>query len=130
MGISRCILKDITRGGTIPAGWRLAWHEPRRRVAVYAPIPLHWVMRFAREFTHRLRWAFAAPTIEKSESFEVERGRQERQRLADEYSRGYLNGRRECFDACLGAIEDECGRAKEMWQVVELLRGSSIDQQN
>lgn len=130
MKVSRRVLKSVARGGTIPPGWRMAWYEPRRRTAVYGPMPLHWILRFIREFAYRLRWVFAAPTIEKSEFLEMQRSLQERQRLADEYSRGYLAGWQECFDACLSAIEDECGRAKEVWQIGALLGGSSADQQN
>lgn len=130
MKVSRRVLKSVAQGGTIPAGWRMAWYEPRRRTAVYGPVPLHWMLRFAREFGYRLRLMFAAPTIEKSESLEMQRSQRGRQRLADEYSRGYLAGWQECFDACLSAIEDECGRAKEVWQIGELLGGSSTDQQN
>lgn len=130
MRISRRFLRGVARGGAIPLGWRIAWYEPKRRIAVYGPMPLHWVLRFAREFADRLRWVFAAPSIEKRELLEMERRQQERERLADEYSRGYLAGWRESFDSCLSAIEDECGRAKEIWQVGELLRGAPTDQQN
>lgn len=108
----------------------MAWYEPRGRIGVYAPVQIHWVLRFAREVAHRLRWALAAPTVEKSESIEMERRQLERERLAEEYLRGFLNGWGECFDACVSAIEDECGRTREIWQVGELLQEASTDQQN
>lgn len=130
MRISRRVLKDVTRGGSVPPCWRMAWYEPRRRIGVYAPIPFHWVLRFGREFARRLVWAFTAPTIDEAESLEMERRQQERELLAEEYSRGYLSGWGECFDACVTAIEDECDRTKEIWRVGELLRGTSTDQQN
>ncbi len=124
------IRKDIAAGGSAPAGWRMAWYEPKRRVGVYAPMPLHWIMRMAREIAHRLRTALAAPPIERSEFFEMQRKHQERQRLAEEYSRGYLRGWKECFDTCLDVVEDEFGRASELWIAGELMRECSTDQQN
>lgn len=128
--IRRRVTKDVACGGNVSPGWRMAWYEPRRRIGVYAPVPFHWVLRFAREFKYRLRWALAAPAIEETESLEMERRQQERERLADEYSRGYLNGWGECFDACVSAIEEECDRTKEVWRFGEFLQASSTDQQN
>ncbi len=43
--------KEVSHGGIIPRGWKLAWYEPRRRVGVYCPAPLHWIFRAARECT-------------------------------------------------------------------------------
>jgi hypothetical protein len=99
--------REVSHGGTIPSGWRFAWYEPRRRVAVYYPPPLHWLMRAARELAHRIRIAWDAPTIERTQIFQMQRMYRERQRLAEEYSRGYLVGWHECFRTCLEIVEDE-----------------------
>ena len=102
-------------GAVIPRGWRLAWYEPRRRVGVYFPAPLHLVLRISRELAYRWRIAMAAPTIERAEVFEMQRAHRERERLADEYARGYLNGWRECFRACLDVVEEELDRGQDTW---------------
>lgn len=124
------IRKEIPRGGPVPMGWRMAWYEPRRRIGVYGPVPLHWLLRFGREIFHRVRKTIADPRIERAEMAEMQRTHEEQQRLADEYARGYLNGWRECFHACLTTIEDELDRANEVWDVGELLRGHSSTQGN
>lgn len=108
---------EATHGGIIPRGWKFAWYEPRRRVAVYYPPPLHWLMRAAREFAYRLRVAWDAPAIERSQIFEMQRLYRERQRLAEEYSRGYLIGWHECFRACLEIVEDELTRPSDLLEI-------------
>jgi hypothetical protein len=100
------VRRDAGHGAVIPRGWRMAWYEPRRRVGVYLPAPLHLVFRVLRELAYRWRTAMAAPTIEHAEVFEMQRAHRERERLADEYARGYLNGWRECFRACLDVVEE------------------------
>lgn len=130
VSIRRMVRRDVPHGGPVPAGWRLAWYEPRRRVAVYGPVPLHWVLRFGRELFHRLRKVVATRGIERAEIADMQRKHAEQERLADEYSRGYLNGWRECFHACLTTVEDEFDRANEVWEVGELLRGRTSDRGN
>ena len=49
----------------------------------------------------------------------------ERQRLADEFSEGYLSGWRECYAACLDAVETEMRTAEDIWAAGELLVGES-----
>jgi hypothetical protein len=119
----RCLQKSVVQGGRIPWGWRRAWQEPKRRAAVYSPAGLHWIFRLARELVHRVCGAIAAPSIEVAEAFEIERTHRERQRLAEEYSRGYLAGWRGCFDACMAAVEDELANASDVWEMGELLSG-------
>jgi len=111
------IRREVTHGGVIPRGWRFAWYEPRRRVAVYFPPPLHWLLRAVREFAHRARLAWQAPPIERSQVFEMQRIYRERQRLAEEYSRGYLVGWHECFRACIEVVEDELTRPADLLDV-------------
>jgi hypothetical protein len=45
----------------------------------------------------------------------MERAQQVRQRLAEEYSRGYLAGWRQCSDACVAAVEEELAVTREIW---------------
>jgi hypothetical protein len=96
--------REITWGARIPRGWSMAWYEPRRRVAVYFPAPLHWMARLARELGWRLQVAWNALPQERHESCEMQRVFCERQRIAEEYARGYLDGWEECFDAWTRAM--------------------------
>jgi hypothetical protein len=115
------VRREVSHGGVIPRGWRLAWYEPRRRVGVYYPAPLHWLLRALREIVHRVRMAVRAPGIERAEVFQMQRTHQERQRLAEEYARGYMAGWGECFRACLSAVEEEIGRVDDSWDVGSFL---------
>jgi hypothetical protein len=109
--------REVSHGGTTPRGWQFAWYEPRRRVAVYYPPPLHWLLRGARELAHRLRVAWDAPTVERAHVFQMQRAHRERQRLAEEYSRGYLVGWQECFRACLEIVEDELTHPSDLLDI-------------
>lgn len=113
--------REAGHGGVIPSGWRMAWYEPPRRVGVYYPAPLHWVLRALREFSYRLRVSLHAPRIERAQAFEMNRAHHARQRLAEEYARGYMCGWRECYDACMDAVEDEISRTSDVWEIGELL---------
>ena len=113
--------REIGRGGVIPRGWKLAWYEPRRRIGVYYPVPLHWIARMLCEFGYRLRLALRAPRVERAEFMAMQRTYTNQQRMADEYSRGYMAGWRECYQACVDAIEGEMDRAEEVWDVGALL---------
>jgi hypothetical protein len=115
--------REVGHGGTIPRGWRLAWYEPRRRVGVYFPVPLHWVCRALREIVHRVRIALRAPSIECAQVFEMQRVHRKRQDLAEEYARGYMAGWHECFEACLVAVEDELTRTDDVWELGSMLTG-------
>ena len=115
--------RDAGHGGFVPRGWRLAWYEPRRRVGVYCPPPLHWFARALREFRHRMRTAWRAPDSEGAQFFEMRRRHRERLRLADEYARGYMAGWGECFRACQEAIEDEMARTGGVWSMGATLAG-------
>lgn len=113
--------REVGHGGMVPRGWRMAWYEPRRRVGVYYPSPLHWLLRAMREIVYRVRIAVRAPEIECTQIFEMQRTHRDRQHLADEYARGYLVGWRECFHTCLAAVEDELGRSDDVWEIGALL---------
>jgi len=113
--------KEVPQGAEVPQGWRRAWHEPKRHVDVFSPWPLHWVLRFGRELLHRIRVAINAPPIELAETLEMQRHLEERQHPADEYSRGYLVGWRECFEDCLAAAKAEVDDAAYVWDVGDSL---------
>ena len=116
--------REAGHGATVPRGWRMAWYEPRRRVGVYYPAPLHRVLRAARECAYRMRIAVRAPSIELAQVFEMQRAHRDRQRFADEYARGYLVGWRECFHTCLEAVDEELARADDVWELGGILDGS------
>jgi hypothetical protein len=97
--------REVTFGARIPRGWRIAWYEPQRRVAVYFPLPLHWLAEAFREIAWRAGIAWNALRRERHESEEMQRVFRERQRLAEEYAAGYLAGWHECLDACVEALE-------------------------
>lgn len=113
--------REVGHGGIVPRGWQMAWYEPRRRMGVYYPAPLNWVLRALREFSYRLRVAVAAPGIERAQVFEMQRTHRERERLAEEYARGYMAGWRECFQACLDAVEDEISRVDDAFDAASWL---------
>lgn len=130
MNIGRFVRREVAQGGKVPAGWRMAWYEPRRHIAVYGPIFLHWLLRLAHEFVYRVHNAIAAPAIEQVEIAEMRKSHREKERFAEEYSRGYLNGWRDCLDACVAAVEDEFSRTSQVWEAGETLREYSADQRN
>jgi hypothetical protein len=105
--------KEVGRGGTVPNGWRMAWYEPQQRVGVYFPILFHWLLRGFREFKYRVHIALDSPRIERAEAYRMQRSQRERERLAEEYARGYMAGWQECFRACLDAVEEEIACASD-----------------
>jgi hypothetical protein len=97
---------------------------------VYFPFPLHWIARAFLEIAYRLRLALRAPQPERAEFISMQRSHADQQRMADEYSRGYMAGWRECYQACIDAIEGEMDRAEEMWDVGALLTNKDSGPQN
>src|SRR6185437_5248629 len=110
MKLNLRLRKEVGHGGMIPRGWQMAWYEPRRRVGVYYPSPWHWIARGMRHVIYRVRLALDALGMEGAQCLAIQRANGERQRLADEYARGYMRGWRECFRTCVDAIEDEMSR--------------------
>ena len=102
--------RELGHGARVPRGWRMAWYEPRRRVGVYFPAPLHVVARAWRDFRYRLRVAREAYALEHADFVAMQREHAERERMADEYARGYLNGWRECYRDCIAVLESEFTR--------------------
>jgi hypothetical protein len=121
MKIEKVLRREVTHGGVIPRGWQMAWYEPRRRVGVYYPKPLHWILRVLREIQHRAKTALRAPVIEREEVFQMQRLHKEREKMAEEYARGYMSGWRECFQTCMNAVEEEISRADDAWNLGSLL---------
>jgi hypothetical protein len=113
--------REVGHGGNVPSGYQLAWYEPKRRMGVYFPAPLHWLLRVLRELSHRLQIALRAPRIECDEVFQMQRAHRERERLSEEYARGYISGWRECFHVCLDAVEEEIDRVDQAWDVGSML---------
>jgi hypothetical protein len=37
MNLFNRLRKEVGHGGSIPAGYQLAWYEPRRRMGIYFP---------------------------------------------------------------------------------------------
>ncbi len=130
MGMARLFCRQLAQGARVPAGWRQAWYEPRRRVGVYSPMPLHWILRLVRECAYRVTNAVTAPTIEQAQRVAMRRREEERQQMADEYSRGYLAGWRACFDACLSVVEGEMEGANSVWEFGGWVAGSSAQREN
>jgi hypothetical protein len=113
--------KEVGNGRFVPRGWQMAWYEPRRRIGVNYPAPFNWVFRTRRDFGYRLQIALRAPGMEHAQVFEMQRRHRERERLADEYARGYMSGWQECFRACLDAVEDEIARVGDTFDAATLL---------
>lgn len=65
-----------------------------------------------------------------AEAGSLDRADEYRERLAQEYSRGYQAGWRECFGTCLQAIEDEIASADEIWRIGAVLTNSGTSQQD
>lgn len=124
MKLGKHLRKEVTHGGVIPPGWQLAWYEPRRRLGVYYPAPLHWILRAIRELRHRAQLAVRSPGMEHDEVFQMQRLHKERERLAEEYARGYLSGWRECFQTCLTAVEEEISASDRAWDIGAFLADS------
>lgn len=93
------IRQELGHGAAPRKGWRMAWYEPRRRVGVFFPAPLHRIAGALRELKWRVEVARKAPTRERHEVFDVQRAYREEQKLAAEFARGYLRGWQECVDA-------------------------------
>jgi hypothetical protein len=109
--------REVGHGGRIPRGWRMAWYEPKRRVGVYYPPPMHWLLRVWREIAYRVRLALRAPLLERAQSFELQRANHQRRRLAEEYANGYMAGWQECYAAWLDTFEEECSRSGDIWEL-------------
>jgi hypothetical protein len=120
------LLRDLGFAEKEPPGWAMAWYEPQRRVKVCAPVGLHWLARWAREFWWRVGLALSAPERERNESQEMQRRIRESQRLAQEYARGYLAGWRECRVACVEAGAGVAELAAEADLAEELLDSTGL----
>jgi hypothetical protein len=118
------VRREIGHSGRVPRCWRMAWYEPSRRLGVYYPMPLHWIFRAARKVLYRLLLALRAPGVDTAEVLAMQRAYRHRQKLADEYARGYVNGWRECFAECLHVVEEEITRSDQVWDVGSMLSGT------
>lgn len=113
--------REIGHGGKVPCGWGMAWYEPRRRVGIYYPAPLHWILRTVRGCVYRIRIALDAPGKEGSQFFELQRAQHNRRELSEEYANGYMAGWQECYDVCVEAMQEELGKPGSIWDIGALL---------
>jgi len=125
MSFFKRLWKEVPQGGIAPTGWRMAWYEPQRQVEVHTAMPLHWLARTLREIRYRINVAVTAPAMDQEQALVLERAHKDRERLAEEYSNGYMAGWRECFDACLQAVEEEITSADEVWRMGAALADSA-----
>ncbi len=86
---------------------------------------VNWASSAAREIAYRLRLAISAPDRDRAAELERRRAYAEQQRLAAEYSEGYLAGWHDCYAACVSAVEEEVLRKTETWWVDEMVAGSA-----
>lgn len=99
---------------------------PRCRTATTGTGRRNWVDRLAAEVVHRCRIALFAPTIQRTLAIERERAHAEREKLAEEYAHGYLDGWHECYATCLEAVEESVAGKRDIWAAGELIAGSSL----
>jgi hypothetical protein len=128
MNFLRNLWREVPQGGIVSSGWRMARYEPQHQVGVYTAMPLSWVGRMLREFRYRVNVAVTAPTLEQEKVLESQRANRDRERRAEEYSKGYMAGWHECFEACLQAVEEEITDADELWKMGAALTGSATTQ--
>lgn len=117
--------REISNGGTPPRGWRMAWYEPQRRVAVCYPAPAHVLVRLGREMCHRIRLAYQARSVDDSAASALANLNRERLQLAEEYAKGYMAGWNECFQACTEAVREEFARSEQSWRAGGLFANDS-----
>lgn len=103
-------------GDTEIRNWRLIRRIPvRTRIPLAGP--LQWLARLVSDLKYRFRAVLTMPRLEDARFQELKRAEQDRLRLAHEYSQGYITGWRECFDACIEAVQDEFGSTDEVWRL-------------
>jgi len=122
--------REAGHGDQVPRGWYMAWYDRRRRIGVYYPSLLHRLLRLLRDVFYRVRMAVRGPQSERTQVLEAQRAHHDRARLADEYARGYLAGWRECFHACLSAVEEEFTDSRQIWTMGDLLTNDSPSQKD
>ncbi|HTZ74726.1 MAG TPA: hypothetical protein VMB47_12450 [Candidatus Aquilonibacter sp.] len=96
----------------------------RRRSAVHT-VSASFLGRLTREISYRWRILWGGPNAERTREIDRENRFAERQRLAEEYARGYLEGWHECYAACLEAVEESVSQNCDIWGVGDLLSGTN-----
>jgi hypothetical protein len=87
--------------------------------------------RVFRDLTSRLLAALKPYAPNSSKLEEIRLNQLDGERLAHEYSQGYMAGWRECFETCLQAVEDEIASADDVWRMGAALTDSgSIKRDN
>jgi hypothetical protein len=128
------ILADGQRGTTRREfeleHWRLVRQRSWRSKRAYIFAPTQWIVRTLRDWRYRIRVALTLPKLEDVQSEQLRRAQEDRERLAHEYSQGYMAGWRECFDACLQAVEHEFASVDDVWRMGGALTGSRTIQRD
>jgi len=98
---------------------------PGREVCTSKPssTPRSLIGRLTREVTYRWRLLWEAPSAARAYEMNSKTKYAERQRLVEEYARGYLEGWHECYAACLDAVEESVSQKSEIWAAGDLLSG-------
>ena len=76
-----------------------------------------------KKFLHTLSPLVSRKASDRLHRAELREAHVEHQRLAEEFSEGYLSGWRECYAACLDAVETEMRTGEGLWAAGELLVG-------
>ena len=116
--------REVASHGRPSSGWRAAAHKSDRQPETHRRGPLQWAVLVVRELLYRVRLAIEAPPVDVAEGRESERINRDRHLLAEEYSRGYMAGWRECFETCLETVEDEIARTGDVWSMGMTVTGS------
>jgi hypothetical protein len=124
-GRARSVERDL---GTM--NWRRIRKSAVRTPGGRFAGPLRRLTDFLAECRYRVRVALTVPPLASARSQQSKRTEENRVRLAHEYSEGYIAGWRECFDACLQAVEDEFASRDDAWQLGASLIGSGESRQD
>lgn len=115
---------------SFPESCRAVSWASRRGLANRLTAPWGWIRRAFRELHYRFHAALTMPSLQEALAEHARQRELDRERLAHEYSRGYMAGWRECFDTCLQAVEDEIATGDDVWRMGAFLTGSNSIQRD
>jgi hypothetical protein len=102
----------VSQGEAVSAGYGAAWFDYWRGAAVCYPVPVHWLVRWARELYFRWHMARHAWTSRRRELAATETARRERELLAEQYASGYAAGWAKCHDDVAELVRRELEAAQ------------------
>lgn len=94
--------KEIHNGEIMPTGYGYAWHEWNRDVIVMVPIPLNFVVQFARWAYYQLRTKHVKARIDNAYWDGLARGREQERQC---YEIAYIDMRRKVFDDLIAELD-------------------------